>query len=88
VIRRAADPPSRGVVGVWWRVRVRAGWREGAVERKAMATPDGDAELLAQALLGYLDSAPFHHPTRQCGMPLERLEQGRDDLVERVTRTF
>lgn len=51
------------------------------------ATPDGDAELLAQALLGYLDSALFHHLTRQCGMPLERLEQGWDDLVERVTRT-
>ncbi|MGP4007480.1 TetR/AcrR family transcriptional regulator [Streptomyces sp. 4N124] len=49
--------------------------------------PDADCELLAQTLLGYLDPAVIHHLTKQCGMPLERLETGWVDLVARVTRT-
>ncbi|MFE0512844.1 TetR/AcrR family transcriptional regulator [Streptomyces sp. NPDC058964] len=49
--------------------------------------PDADCELLAQTLLAYLDPALVHHLTRQCGMPMERLEAGWTDLVARVTRT-
>ncbi|MER7840784.1 helix-turn-helix domain-containing protein [Streptomyces sp. NPDC096040] len=49
--------------------------------------PDADCELLAHTLLGYLDPALIHHLTRQCGMPMERLEAGWIDLVARVTRT-
>jgi len=49
--------------------------------------PDADCALLAQTLLGYLDPALIHHLTRQCGMPLERLEAGWNDLVARVTGT-
>ncbi|MBZ9644565.1 TetR/AcrR family transcriptional regulator [Streptomyces sp. PSKA30] len=51
------------------------------------AVPDADCELLAQTLMGYLDPAVIHHLTKQCGMPLERLEAGWIDLVARVTRT-
>ncbi|MEU6577971.1 TetR/AcrR family transcriptional regulator [Streptomyces sp. NPDC046805] len=51
------------------------------------AVPDADCELLAQTLLGYLNPVLIHHLTRQCGMPLERLEAGWLDLVARVTRT-
>ncbi|MFD8818764.1 hypothetical protein ACFV23_46605, partial [Streptomyces sp. NPDC059627] len=51
------------------------------------AQPDADCELLAQTLLAYLDPAQIHHLTRQCGMPMERLEAGWIDLVDRVTRT-
>ncbi|MEU5041774.1 TetR/AcrR family transcriptional regulator [Streptomyces griseorubiginosus] len=47
--------------------------------------PDADCELLAQTLLAYLDPALIHHLTRQCDMPLERLEAGWNDLVTRVT---
>lgn len=47
--------------------------------------PDADCELLARTLLGYLDPALIHHLTRQCGMPLERLEAGWVDMVDRVT---
>ncbi|MCS0605800.1 TetR/AcrR family transcriptional regulator [Streptomyces sp. LP11] len=49
--------------------------------------PDGDCELLARTLLASLDPALIHHLTRQCGMPLERLEAGWTDLVARVTGT-
>lgn len=49
--------------------------------------PEADCELLAQALMAYLDPALIHHLTRQCGMPMERLEKGWLDLVDRVTRT-
>ena len=49
--------------------------------------PDADCELLAQALLSYLDPAVIHHLTKQRGMPLERLEAGWTDLVARVTGT-
>ncbi len=48
------------------------------------AAPDGDGELLSQTLMGYLNPVLIHHLTRQCGMPLERLEAGWDDLVDRV----
>jgi len=49
--------------------------------------PDADCELLTQTLLSYLDPALIHHLTRQCGMPMERLEAGWVDLVARVTGT-
>lgn len=49
--------------------------------------PDADCELLAQTLMAYLDPALIHHLTQQCGMPLERLESGWNDLVARVTGT-
>ncbi|MDO0909791.1 TetR/AcrR family transcriptional regulator [Streptomyces sp. DT2A-34] len=49
--------------------------------------PDADCDLLAQTLMGYLDPALVHHLTRQCGMPMERLEKGWLDLVNRVTHT-
>ena len=49
--------------------------------------PDADCELLARTLMGYLDPALIHHLTRECGMPLERLEAGWADLVARVTGT-
>lgn len=37
--------------------------------------------------MGYLDPALIHHLTKECGMPMERLEAGWTDLVARVTRT-
>ena len=49
--------------------------------------PDADCELLAQTLLASLDSALIHYRTRQCGMPMARLEAGWIDLVARVTGT-
>lgn len=49
--------------------------------------PDADCDLLGQTLMAYLDPALIHHLTRQCGMPMERLEKGWVDLVTRVTRT-
>ncbi|MFI7407319.1 TetR/AcrR family transcriptional regulator [Streptomyces sp. NPDC049627] len=48
--------------------------------------PDADCDLLAQTLMASLDPALINHLTRQCGMPMERLEKGWLDLVERVTR--
>ncbi|MGW3105304.1 TetR/AcrR family transcriptional regulator [Streptomyces sp. NPDC001100] len=49
--------------------------------------PDADCELLSQPLMAYLDPALINHLTRQCGMPMERLEAGWIDLVARVTAT-
>ncbi|HLL37250.1 TetR/AcrR family transcriptional regulator [Streptomyces sp. NPDC052773] len=49
------------------------------------ALPDADCELLTTALMGFLDPVAIHHLTRQCGMPLNRLEAGWTDLVTRVT---
>ncbi|MFM9613055.1 TetR/AcrR family transcriptional regulator [Streptomyces niveiscabiei] len=49
--------------------------------------PDADHVLLAHALLGYLSPPFVHHMVRQCGEPVERLEAGWSDLVDRVTRT-
>ncbi|MGW1596318.1 TetR/AcrR family transcriptional regulator [Streptomyces sp. NPDC002343] len=48
---------------------------------------DADCDLLAHTLLASLDPALIHHLTRQCGMPMERLEAAWLDLVARVTRT-
>ncbi|MCX4766905.1 TetR/AcrR family transcriptional regulator [Streptomyces sp. NBC_01275] len=52
-----------------------------------LALPGADCELLAHTLMGYLNAVLVHHLTRQCGMPLERLENGWNDLVDRVTST-
>ncbi|GAB2761127.1 TetR/AcrR family transcriptional regulator [Streptomyces bullii] len=49
------------------------------------AVPEADCELLAHTLMSQLDPALIHHLTRQCGMPLERLETAWVDLVDRVT---
>lgn len=49
--------------------------------------PGADCELLAQTLMAYLDPALVNHLTRQCGMPMERLEKGWLDLVDRMTHT-
>ncbi|MFI6339231.1 TetR/AcrR family transcriptional regulator [Streptomyces sp. NPDC050535] len=49
------------------------------------AVPAADTDLLAQTLMGYLDPALINHLTRQCGMPIERLESGWHDLVNRTT---
>ncbi|MFD5629884.1 MULTISPECIES: TetR/AcrR family transcriptional regulator [unclassified Streptomyces] len=49
------------------------------------AVPEADTDLIAQTLMGYLDPARIHHLTRQCGMPIERLESGWRDLVNRST---
>ncbi|WP_432136704.1 TetR/AcrR family transcriptional regulator [Streptomyces sp. bgisy154] len=51
------------------------------------AVPGADSDLLALTLLGHLDPALVYHLTRQCGMPLERLEAAWIDLVERLTAT-
>lgn len=51
------------------------------------AVPDADCELLAHTLMAQLDAALIHHLTRQCGMPLARLEAAWGDLVDRVTAT-
>ncbi|MFF9815349.1 TetR/AcrR family transcriptional regulator [Streptomyces sp. NPDC014006] len=51
------------------------------------AAPDADTELLAHALMGQLSPSLVHHLTRQCRMPVERLEASWVDLVDRVTRT-
>ncbi|GAA3845156.1 TetR/AcrR family transcriptional regulator [Streptomyces phyllanthi] len=44
----------------------------------------GDIELLAQTLLGYLDINLVDHLVTRRGMPLERLEAGWGDLVGRL----
>ncbi|MEU1185514.1 helix-turn-helix domain-containing protein [Streptomyces sp. NPDC005820] len=49
------------------------------------ALPDADHELLAHTLMGYLNPVLIHHLTRQCGVPLARLENGWSDLVDRIT---
>ncbi|MFF7970170.1 TetR family transcriptional regulator [Streptomyces sp. NPDC007905] len=49
--------------------------------------PDADCDLLSQTLMASLDPALIHHLTRQCGMPMERLEAAWIDLVALVTRT-
>ncbi|WP_445525525.1 TetR/AcrR family transcriptional regulator [Streptomyces cyslabdanicus] len=51
------------------------------------AVPDADSELLAHTLMGYLEPALIHHLTRQCQMPMERLQAGWHDLVARITST-
>jgi AcrR family transcriptional regulator len=49
------------------------------------ANAEGDAELLAHTLLGYLDTALVHHLVVDRRMPLDRLEAGWHDLVARLT---
>ncbi|MFJ8106014.1 TetR/AcrR family transcriptional regulator [Streptomyces sp. NPDC096132] len=49
------------------------------------ALPGADHELLAHTLIGALDPVLVHHLTRQCGVPLGRLEAGWSDLIDRVT---
>ncbi|GAA4583651.1 hypothetical protein GCM10023194_21540 [Planotetraspora phitsanulokensis] len=46
----------------------------------------GDIELLVEALLGYLDVALVNHLHTQRGMPMERIEAGWTDLVDRLLR--
>ncbi|MCX4903289.1 TetR/AcrR family transcriptional regulator [Streptomyces sp. NBC_00878] len=72
--RRLSNPPQRFLTG-----------HVTLLLRQAL--PDADCVLLAQSLMGYLDPALIHHLTKECGMPLERLESGWIDLVARVTRT-
>ncbi|MEU7719096.1 TetR/AcrR family transcriptional regulator [Streptomyces tibetensis] len=49
------------------------------------AVPEADCDLLSHALMGQLDPALIHHLTRQCQVPLARLEAAWVDLVDRVT---
>ncbi|MER5428287.1 helix-turn-helix domain-containing protein [Streptomyces sp. NPDC002588] len=49
------------------------------------ALPGADHDLLAHTLLASLNPVLVHHLTRQCGVSLERLENGWTDLVRRVT---
>ncbi|MGK5696816.1 TetR/AcrR family transcriptional regulator [Streptomyces sp. URMC 128] len=49
------------------------------------AVPEADCELLSHTLMGQLDPALIHHLTRQCGIPMARLEDAWVDLVDRVT---
>ncbi|MGW7270996.1 TetR/AcrR family transcriptional regulator [Streptomyces sp. NPDC054864] len=44
----------------------------------------GDAELLAHTLLGSIDSVLVHHLTTERGIPLNRVEAGWHDLVDRL----
>jgi AcrR family transcriptional regulator len=46
--------------------------------------PEADHEVQAHALMGYLDPAVIHFLTKERGMPLQRLEQGWLDLVDRI----
>ncbi|MFF7726941.1 TetR/AcrR family transcriptional regulator [Streptomyces sp. NPDC008001] len=48
------------------------------------ARVDGDAELLAHTLLGFLDTTLVHHLTAERGMPVDRLEAAWHDLVTRL----
>jgi AcrR family transcriptional regulator len=41
----------------------------------------GDPDLLAQTLVGSLDPTLLNHLHRQCGFPVERIENGWRDLV-------
>lgn len=71
--RRCASPPRRvGTTHVTMLLRE--------------ADIGGDVELLAEALMGYLDAALLSHLTRERGMSLDRMETGWVDLVSRVTR--
>ncbi|WP_233227492.1 TetR/AcrR family transcriptional regulator [Streptomyces sp. I4(2020)] len=51
-----------------------------------LAAPDADAELLSHALLGYLEPALLWHLSDQCGLPLQRLENGWLELVSRLVQ--
>lgn len=45
----------------------------------------GDTELVAHTLLGYLETVPVDHLVTQCGISLKRIEAGWRDLVDRYT---
>ncbi|MGW6358770.1 TetR/AcrR family transcriptional regulator [Streptomyces sp. NPDC055092] len=47
----------------------------------------GDTDLLAHTLLAAADTALVHHLTVERGMPLERVEAGWHELLDRLTRT-
>ncbi|GHK05724.1 TetR/AcrR family transcriptional regulator [Streptomyces sp. NPDC003753] len=49
------------------------------------ARADGDTELVAHTLLGYLETALVDHLLTRRGMSLERVEAGWCDLVDRYT---
>ncbi|MGY0071405.1 TetR/AcrR family transcriptional regulator [Streptomyces sp. QTS137] len=49
------------------------------------AVADADCDLLAHTLMAQLDPALVHHLTRQCGMPLPRLETAWVNVVDRLT---
>ncbi|MFF8675309.1 TetR/AcrR family transcriptional regulator [Streptomyces sp. NPDC015242] len=51
-----------------------------------LAAPEADAELLSHALLGYLEPALLWHLSDQCGLPLQRLENGWLELVSRLVQ--
>jgi AcrR family transcriptional regulator len=46
----------------------------------------GDIELLTEALLGYLNTALINHLHTQRGIPMERIEAGWADLIDRLLR--
>lgn len=46
--------------------------------------PDADADLLAHTLLSSVDVVLVDHLTRDHGMPVERVEAGWHDLVDRL----
>ncbi|MEU6664199.1 TetR/AcrR family transcriptional regulator [Streptomyces sp. NPDC046821] len=46
----------------------------------------GDIDLLAHTLLATTDAALVHHLTVERGMPLERVEAGWRELVDRLTK--
>jgi AcrR family transcriptional regulator len=48
------------------------------------AEPRADAELLADVLLAPLSAESFIHWRRLRGMPLDRLQAGYDDLIDRL----
>ncbi|MGW1160032.1 TetR/AcrR family transcriptional regulator [Streptomyces sp. NPDC002519] len=49
------------------------------------ARADGDSELVAHLMLGYLETVLVDHLLSVRGMPLERVEAGWRDLVDRYT---
>ena len=50
------------------------------------ARVDGDLELFAYALLTPLEATPVLHQLRDLGMTLERIADGWEELVRRITR--
>jgi AcrR family transcriptional regulator len=48
---------------------------------------EGEVELAAQALVNFLDPILLHHLIAQRGIPVERIEQGWRELVQRTLGT-
>lgn len=46
----------------------------------------GDTDLLAHTLLAAADTALVHHLTVERGMPLDRVEAGWHELLDRLAR--